>query len=228
MTRTGSLLWTALLICASHAITGCAKVDHDRFRRLARYYEKKPTTIIVLPVKNESLDAEASWLFLATISRPLIDRGYYVYPTEVTAEILAREGITDAVDAWRIPPDKLHQYLGADAALYVTLEEWEKTYAIAETEVRVTLSLQLVDCHGRGVLWAGRAQRLVKSDGSDWGIIGRLIDAATTAAFTDQLEIASEANSGALASLPIGDHHPKYSELQDEIDRWKEEHGSGE
>ena len=74
-------------------------------------------------------------------------------------------------------------------------------------------------------LWAQRVDRTVKSDGSDFGVFGRLIDAAVTAAFTDQLEIASRANDSALASLPVGDDHPEYPRLQEKIARWKKKHG---
>ena len=220
MTRSGSVC-LLLLTVGSQALSGCAAPDED-YSDLARYYEKKPRTILILPVSNNTLDAEAPWLFLATISKPLMERGYYVYPTEVTAEMLAREGIYEAADAWRIPPAKLHEHLGADAVLYVTLEDWDKSYYVFKSAVKVAVSFQLVECRGGEELWSRRIVETVESDGSDFWIIGHLIDAALTAAFTDQLEIASQANGAALASLPVGDDHPEYARLQEKIARWKQ------
>ncbi len=211
-------------MAGSLALGGCSAPEED-YSDLARYYEKKPRTILVVPVANDTLDAEAPWLFLATISKPLIDRGYYVYPTEVTAEILSREGIHEAADAWRVPPAKLHEYLGADAVLYVTLEDWDRSYYVLKSEVTVAVSFRLIDARSGDELWTTRIERTVESDGSDFWLIGQLIDAAATAAFTDHLEVASEANGSALASLPVGDDHPEYAPLQRKIARWKEKQG---
>lgn len=213
-----------LVLFCSLALGGCSAPEKD-YSDLARYYETDPRTILVLPVSNNTLDAEAPWLFLATISKPLIGRGYYVYPTEATAEILAREGIYEAADAWRVPPARLLEYFGADAVLYVTLEEWDRSYLVFKSEVTVAVSLRLVDTEGGEELWAQRVAQTLESDGSDFGVIGLLIDAAATAAFTDQLEIASQANQNALASLPVGAGHPEYPALQEKIARWKEKRG---
>ena len=223
MRNTGPRFCSVLLIACSQALAGCSSFEKD-YSDLATYYERKPRTILVLPVSNNTLDAEAPWLFLATISKPLINRGYYVYPTEVTAEILAREGIYEAADAWQVPPAKLLEYLGADAALYVTLEGWDSSYSVLTSKVTVTVSFRLVECRSGAELWTQRVTKTVKSDGSDFGVIGLLIDAAATAAFTDHLEIASQANDSALASLPVGDDHPEYPQLQEKIARWKEKH----
>ena len=142
----------------------------------------------------------------------------------MTAEILAREGIYEAADAWQVPPAKLLEYLGADAVLYVTLEDWDRSYYVFKSEVTVAVSFRLVACSSGEELWAQRVEQTIESDGSDFGVIGRLIDAAMTAAFTDQLEIASQANDSALASLPVGDDHPDFPRLQEKIARWKKKH----
>ena len=66
--------------CALALLTaaGCAKsYDYTNFR------EHRPRSILVLPPVNESREADAAWSYQSTVTRPLAERGYYVFPVAV-------------------------------------------------------------------------------------------------------------------------------------------------
>ena len=67
------------------ALVGCTKqvkYDYEAFRR------SEPRSILVVPVANNTVEVLAGDLFLCTISEPLAERGYYVYPVNLVKETL--------------------------------------------------------------------------------------------------------------------------------------------
>lgn len=213
--RIGLVVFGALLFC------GCVSPDYSSAEK---YYEREPRTVVVLPIRNESTDAEASRYFLATIARPLVQRGYYVLPIESTLEVFSREGLNTAGRAWDMKPQLLQKYLGADAALYVTITKWDTSYAVIQSRVTVSMDYRLVDCHTGEDLWTARATRTRSSGGSGGGLIGlfvSVVDAAISAAVTDYVPLASEANTGALQSLPPGAYNERYTEYKKTVTDWR-------
>ena len=192
------------------------------------FYAHQPRSVLVVPVENETTEAEAPRFFTATIARPLIARGYYVFPVEATSEILASEGFTSGAELARIAPGKFRQYLGADGVLFVTIKSWDTTYAILSSTVRVTLEYLLIDTRSGAEVWSGTWTAERRSGGAFSGnIIGDLvasaIDAALTAALTDYVPLAREANYMALQSLPPGAYHRDYAATKDRlVGEWRE------
>ena len=197
------------------------------------YYRTAPKAVVVLPVHNESTEAEAGRFFLSTVAKPLAERGYYVLPVEVTTAILAQEGIQNEGLAWQIEPSKLAEYFGADAVLYVTINEWDTSYVVIASSVTVAMHYRLVDCRSGNTIWERQARQTVSSDsymsgegglaGLVVGLIVATVDAAVTAAATDYVPLASQANFIAFEQLPPGSYHPQYDELQKTIATWRAE-----
>lgn len=215
-------------------LPACSSTD---YASLASYYQHEPKTILVLPVRNESTDAEAPRFFLATIARPLVARGYYVIPLESTMEVLGSEGLYDASIAWQADPGALAQYLGADAVLYVTITSWDTTYVVLASSVTVGLHYRLVDCRTGQVIWENAASYTRSSDAHAGGggiaglaasLIVMAVDAAATAAFTEYVALAREANASGLATLPPGHYHESYADLQAAIDEWEAKQAANE
>ncbi len=207
---------------------GCSSVDYTD---MENYYRTAPKAVVVLPVRNESTEAEAGRFFLSTVAKPLADRGYYVLPVEVTTAILAQEGIQDEGLAWQVEPSKLAEYFGADAVLYVTIKEWDTSYIVIASSVTVAMHYRLVDCRSGNTIWEQQARQTVSSDshmsgggglaGLVVGLIVATVDAAVTAAATDYVPLAAQANFTALEQLPPGSYHPEYDELQKTIATWR-------
>ena len=207
---------------------GCANTTDPS--ALAEYYQVAPRTIVILPVVNHTTEVEANRLFLATVARPLINRGYYVFPVEATQAILAREGIYEPAEAHNIPPDRLLKYFGADAVLYITIDKWDSTYVVLASRVSVWISYRLVATRSGVTLWQYRARQDVRSGASGSDPIGLLVSAAVNAALTalltDYIPLATAANHQAFSRLLPGVYHYYYPELQQQIQQWQQQRNS--
>jgi len=186
------------------------------------FYDHHPTSILVLPVINESTAAEAPIAFSSTIMHPLVERGYYVFPIQPTLEILQANGVYEGGQLASVDPATFHEILGADAVLYVTLHSWDTNYAIIASSVEVSMTYQLVDARTGAVIWEDDEARVVTSDTSSSGnpladLIGAAINAAVTAAATDYVPLARQANVGALSVLPPGPLREDHAEVRERL-----------
>jgi hypothetical protein len=203
----------------------------DSVRDYRQFYESAPYTVVVLPAKNMSTDAEAPRYFLSTITRPLVDRGYYVIPVEVTAEMLAAEGLAEGGALEHVNPKKFREYFGADSVLYVTINQWDTTYVVFASSVTVAMHYRLVHTDSGEVLWEEHAAHQVSSQQSNKsgglpgliaGLISDSISAAVTAAGTEYVELARIANQRGLASLPPGPYNPSFEEAKKKnLEAWE-------
>jgi len=88
------------------------------------YRDLMPRSILVLPPINESVDVNAPYSWVTTVSKPIAEQGYYVFPVGIVDEFMKSNGLPEPADMHRAPIDKLGKVFGADAVLYVTLEEF--------------------------------------------------------------------------------------------------------
>ena len=79
----GSLLSLFLVGCA----TTPSSYNYDAL------LAAKPRSILVIPPKNSSLEVNAPYVFLSTISKPLGEKGYYVFPVAVIETFLKENGL---------------------------------------------------------------------------------------------------------------------------------------
>lgn len=185
------------------------------------FYERQPRTILVAPVVNETTEVEAPRFFMATIAKPLVARGYYVFPVEGTAEILESEGFTAGEELLQVRPSSFGKYFGADGVLFVSLKTWDTSYLIFWSSVAVTLQYRLVDTRSGETVWEA-AQTAERSSSGPYGsglgdLIVMAVDAALTAATTDYVPLARQANESAIASLVPGPYHPEYQATKDRL-----------
>jgi hypothetical protein len=135
MKRVFVLMSLLLLIgCASQRIPQ----DQSAFVRAA------PRSILIVPIENKSLDVDAANYMLSTLTIPLAERGYYVFPVNTVKVVLEQEGLYEPERVRQADPQKLASYFGADAILYVAITRWDAQYAVLATTVTVELSYRLV------------------------------------------------------------------------------------
>src|ERR1041385_2330536 len=94
---------------------GCANVqpvDYTAFR------EHRPRSILVLPPLNRSTVVEGTYGYLSTVTMPLAEMGYYVFPVSEVDEFLKENGMPTAGEMHQIPLNKVSEILGADAVLF--------------------------------------------------------------------------------------------------------------
>jgi len=183
------------LLVLSALLASCAApqsdVDYTAFRA------SKPVSILVLPPLNESVEPEAVAAVLAQATLPLAESGYYVVPVAVMNETFRQNGVTEAGDIQNLPAAKLREIFGADAALYMTVEEYGARYQVLSSVVEVSLSATLIDLRSGAQLWSGKKTLKQDSGSGGGGLLGALINAAV-AQVSNTLSDASYKLTGAV------------------------------
>jgi hypothetical protein len=157
-------------------LTGCVVPQHDI--DYTAFRQSKPRSILVLPPLNDSPDIRATYSFLSTVTRPLAEAGYYVFPVALVDQTFKENGMLNPGEMHQAPLDKLKEIFGADATLYITVTQYGASYHVLNSEVRVTANAKLVDNRSGQLLWQGSATA-IKSGGnnSGGGLAGMLISA---------------------------------------------------
>jgi len=165
------------LCCVAALFTGCATrpapYDYTAFR------ESRPRSILVLPPLNNSPEVAATYGVYSQASFPLAESGYYVFPVTLVDETFKQNGLTTAGDIHAVPPAKLREIFGADAALYITITKYGAVYTVLNSEVVVSAKARLVDLKSGKLLWEGSASASSEEgkNNNAGGIIGALVTA---------------------------------------------------
>jgi len=175
-------------------------LDYSAFRA------SKPASILVLPPLNTSVEPEAVAAVLAQATRPLAESGYYVVPVAVMHETFLQNGLSVAEDIHALPADRLRDIFGADAALYMTVEEYGASYAVLSSSVKVSLSATLLDLRTGARLWNG-AKMLQQDKSSSSSLLGALISAAVNQ-IVNTLSDASYDLTGTVSQQLLGAGSP--------------------
>jgi hypothetical protein len=167
-----SLLSVTVLVLL---ITGCQTAPPYDYSALIA---SKPKSILIIPPNNSSIDVNAPYIFLSTITKPIAEKGYYVFPVAVIDHFLKENGLPTPAEMNTIPLDKIREHIGADAVLYVSIEEWGQKYQVISSTSVVRSTLRLVDTRTGDLLWESTAFAQQQSGDGGGGILGAIIAAA--------------------------------------------------
>lgn len=202
-----------VLSCLLMLFTACAtpkKPDQSTFRAHA------PRSIVVVPVVNESTEISAPKVFISTVTRPLAERGYYVFPVYLTDMLLKDIGMSEAGLVNQMPPQRFLDLFGADAVLFITIKDWSTKYLVLQSFVVVDIAYVLKDTRTGQVLWENR-QPIYQGSGISANPIAMAVSAAVNALMTDYLPLARQANQMVFlppGGLPAGPYNPQYGKDQ--------------
>lgn len=158
-------------------LSGCATVQPYDYTKLR---EAAPRSILVIPPLNNSVEVNASYTYLSTISVPLAEKGYYVFPVSVIDTFLKQNGLPTPAEMNTIPLDKIKEHIGADAVLYVTLDDWGQKYQVLSSDTVVRGAVKLVSTASGETLWDSPINGVLNSGNSGGGLIGALVSAVAT------------------------------------------------
>ncbi|WP_422463874.1 MULTISPECIES: DUF799 domain-containing protein [unclassified Endozoicomonas] len=187
-----------LTILGVSLLAGCAvqapKVDFSAFQ------QANPSSLLVVPVVNESVDVDAPNYFLSTISVPLAEKGYYVFPVNTVKTVLEGEGLYDADLVHSADPVQLGNMFGADAILYVTINKWDAQYIVLSTTVTVSFTYRIVSGKTGEELWtANKTMQYTPQQNNSSGnpladLVVMAVSAAITRAAPNYLPLTQQAN----------------------------------
>ena len=213
--KTLPFLRIAVLAVLALCFAGCKTekpVDYSAFR------EHRPRSILVLPPLNNSTAVEGTYGYLSTVTKPLAEMGYYVFPVAEVDEFLKENGMPTAGEMHQVPLNKVSEILGADAVLYITLDKYGSKYQVINSATTVEVSAKLVDTKTGVMLWEGHAIAEEDSSSGQNSIIGALIAAAVTQVVnskTDEAhDVSREANYDLFTTknhgLLYGPYNPEF------------------
>lgn len=156
--------------------TGCVSTPKSA-RDLSAYTANMPKSILVMPPVNESPDTRATNSYWSTITVPVAEAGYYVFPITVVDTMFKENGVYNGSDAQTVSPKKLQEIFGADAALYVKVKEYGSKYQVIQTVATVAVEAKLVDLKTGELLWEGTEKQVLSNSNGNAGLVGMLVGA---------------------------------------------------
>lgn len=213
MKKTSLVLITVFI---AFLFTGCGVVSQSQITKGEYYpklYKNHPKSILVLPAKNTTTSVDATDHFRYTITKPLTEKGYYVFPVHLIDSFFKSENLTDAELIRKIPVKRLKEIFNADAVLYVDINAWDTSYAILSSSVDVGLSFSLIDTNTGNEIWQNNAYAYSYAGPEANGGLAGLIVAAIAAAINtsvDYTELADVSNTAGTVILPTGIYHKNY------------------
>lgn len=181
-------------------------------------YEEKPITLLVMPPINNSANVEAKELLYTSISRPLVEAGYYVISPLLAMDALKAESAYDAEMFFDSSLSTFQNYFGVDAVVFSVIDTWTKKGLGIETKIRYVIK----SAHTNETLFDRSCDLyldLSVNSGSN-GLLGALVDLAASAintAATDHIIAARKANYYILRDIPRGKYSPDYMQDKEVI-----------
>ena len=173
---------------------------------------EKTLAVVVLPPINITSAADAPDLYLSSVLEPLANRGYYVFPIELTQQTFLQEGVTSGEQLKDVPITKYRKLFGADAVLKTKIDFWDTSYLLMASYVVVGVTLELISTTTGKVLWSAKDKESVSIDGGGGeSLLVKLVATAVATAAVDYVEVAQKLNAKIFRRLPIGPYHRSYS-----------------
>ena len=197
-----------LLFLAALLLGGCVTVppkDYTLFR------QSNPRSILVLPPVNESNEVIAPYSMLTTVTRPLSELGYYVIPVVLADHLLKENGMSLPAEMHQAPLDKLSSVFGADAVLYITIEQYGSKYQVFASNTIVKARAKLLDARTGTEIWQSRVDFVAQGQS---GLIEALVTQVLNK-LVDQAHMTATMASVQLLTLPgqgllKGPRHPEF------------------
>jgi len=205
----------AILLFGLFGWQGCAGMPaHD----YGAYLDHMPRSILVLPPVNESTVVMAPYIYLATITRPLAERGYYVFPVAVIDAMMKENGLPTPEDMAQVSLAKIREVIGPDDVLYVTITDWGTKYQIIDSYTVVQVRARLVDTDTGLVLWEGEHALRQSSSAGQNDLVGAMVAALVNQivqSLADPSRDLAAANNDQLFlndhdGLLLGERHRQY------------------
>ena len=200
----------ALVLIWCIIATSCSPI-FTRGVQYANMYEHKPVTLLVMPPINNTTNVEAKELLYTSISKPLVEAGYYVISPYLAMDVLKNESAYDAELFIDAPLNSFQQYFGADAVVFSIINAWTKQ----GFGVRTDITYIVKSARTSDILFEKRCDLYLdlssnSGGNSPFAALTDLIVSAINTATTEHISAARKANYYIFSDIPRGKYHPQY------------------
>lgn len=203
-------LFSLVILISSCGTTQTSK--QTRGTSYAKLYENHPTSILIMPPINKTVNVEAKEYFYTSMAMPLAEKGYYVISPFIAMEFLKNESAYDSEMFVEGNLSAFKEVFGADAVLFTTIEEWSKSTLANQITVKIEYDLKSTTTnetlfHKKGSLTLDLS---VQSSSGGLGSLVSLVASAINTALTDKVIAARMCNNYVLKDLPEGKYAPLF------------------
>lgn len=198
-------------VCCIVSSCGLMTTTVTRESQYSKMYEEKPVTLLVMPPINNSANVEAKDLLYTSISRPLVEAGYYVISPLLAMDVLKSESAYDAEMFFDAPLTTFNKFFGADAVVFSIIDTWAKRGMGIQTNIRYVIK----SAHTNEILFDRSCDLYLdlSVDSGSNGLLAALVELAASAintAATDHIVAARKANYYIMRDIPRGKYSPDY------------------
>lgn len=193
-------------------VTSCGMFNTvTRESQYAKMYEEKPVTLLVMPPINNSANVEAKELLYTSISRPLVEAGYYVISPLLAMDVLKAESAYDSEIFFDAPLTTFQNYFGADAVVFSVIDTWTKKGFGIQTKIRYVIK----SAYTNEILFDRSCDLYLdlsvnSGSGGAIGALANLTASIINTAATDHITAARKANYFILRDIPRGKYSPDH------------------
>ena len=192
-------------------LAACQSPPHD----YTLFRAHRPRSVLVLPPIDATMEVDATYAYLSTVTQPLAERGYYVFPVAVVDRMLRDNGMPGPGEMHAVSLARVREVFGADAVLYVTLRDWGTAYRVLDSATEVTAEARLVDTASGQELWSGTHTAAYSSSSGSGDLVSMLIGAVVnqvaSSMYDPSVDVARQCNDELFCNghdgLLVGPYH---------------------
>lgn len=193
----------ALIIGIAGFLLSCtAKKPVTKISAYGNLYEEKPLTILLMPPINKSTEVEAKLGLYTSLAIPLVNKGYYVMPSNMALDILRDQSAYDSELFIDRPMTKAGEAFAVDAVLFTIIHEWRKV--ATSSLVEVTIEYRLKSTKTNKILFQRKGEIEVRPNNQTGSLIADIAANALSTALQKQVAVGRACNRYALKDLPEG------------------------
>ncbi len=175
-------------------------------------------TGLAVPQARAPTALEGGAAYLSTVTEPLAERGYYVFPVAVVDRMLRDNGLPGPGEMHQVPLTRLGEVFGADAVMYITLHDWGTAYRVIDSSTEVTAEASLVDVASGTEIWRAKHTAVYSSSQGSGDVlsmvVGALVNQVMSSVVDPSQDVARQCNQDLFCNdqngLLLGPRHADF------------------
>jgi len=209
-----------ITVVACLLLTSCATEKRTKGEKYAQMYVEKPTTMLIMPPINNSVDVDAKEAYYTSVACSVAEAGYYVVAPFMAMDILKNESAYDAEEFIDASLSTLGRYFGADAAVFTIIDKWVQNGGVIQVDVTCIVKSTATN----RILYERKCGIFLNRNnvgGPTVEDVVKLFVTGDDSAFAQKQIIAARIlNQYLFNDMPLGKYSPRY--MQDMDDKAKE------